>query len=122
MNSTINQQTFTFNREDSDRWYIDLPDYPGQHADLEMVSGADTMLEYVGLGRPQVTLVLSEEAFEGASQLTLIDDQSDQPGGGGIYLLKAYNGEEINQEMWLCEVTAWLFGKLPQVIWFKLAE
>jgi len=106
-------------KEPDGRWYIDLPEWKGNKAELEMVEGADTMLEYVGNGAPEVSLALSELPFEDANVLRLIHDYSKQTGGGGIYFLADYNGEILNQEMWLCEVTEWVFGKMPEEIYFK---
>lgn len=117
--TNIDLKTYRFNKEDTGRWYIDIPEWTGHKADLEMVEGADTMLNYVGQGYPRVDLTLSEQPFAGADELKLLNDHSDRPGGGGIYLLENYEGEELNQQMWLCEVTAWVFGKLPPVIYFK---
>jgi len=111
--------TYRFYKDDTGRWYVDIPDWKGTQADLEMVEGADTMLDYVGLGNHEVVLSLSEEAFLDASELKLIHDYSKQTGGGGIYLLENYDEEILNQEMWLCEVTEWVFGKLPSIIYFK---
>jgi hypothetical protein len=87
---TIINQTYKFVKEPTGRWYIDLPEYEGMHADLEMVEGADTMLEYVGKGNHLVYLQLSEQPFAEASELTLLHDYSEQSGGGGIYLLEEY--------------------------------
>lgn len=122
MSATINQQTFKFIKEPSNKWYIDLPEYQGMHADLEMVEGADTMLDYVGKGSAEVYLTLSELPFEGATELKLQHSYTEETGGGGIYLLNEYEGEPLNQEMWLCAVTEWLFGKLPPMIYFKKAD
>ncbi len=83
-----------------------------------MVEGADTMLDYVGEGANEVTLTLAEEPFDGANVLKLTQDLSQEI-GGGIYFLEEYEGESINQQMWLCEVTEWVFGKLPATIYFK---
>lgn len=115
----MSQTSYKFIKEPTNRWYIDIPDWQGQHADLEMVEGADTMLDYVGSGSNEVELLLAEESFDGADTLQLIHDYSEQIGGGGIYLLKEYNGEVLNQEMWLCEVTEYVFGKLPSMIYFR---
>lgn len=32
------------------------------------------------------------------------------PGGGGNYLLRSFEGREVNQGMWLCAVTEYVFG------------
>lgn len=112
-------KSYKFIKEDTGRWYIDLPDYQGPKADLEMVEGADKMLDYVGEGNSEVELILSEQPFDGSTQIELIHDYSKQSGGGGIYKLDTYNGVKLNQDMWLCEVTEFVFGKLPPFIFFK---
>ena len=84
-----------------------------------MVIGADTMLDYVGKGAPVVKLALADQPFDEADRLVLKENYSKESGGGGIYLLENYNGEVLNQEMWLCEVTEFVFGYLPTTIYFK---
>jgi len=116
MTTAVN--TYKFVKEDTGRWYIDLPDWQGVKADLEMVEGADTMLDHVGEGSKIVELILAEEPFGGSSELQLIEDYKDHV-GGGIYLLKEYEGQIVNQQMWLCDVTKFVFGKLPPFIYFK---
>lgn len=112
-------EKYKFYKEETGKWYIDLPEWTGTHAELEMVEGADLMLDHVGKGNPEVELILAETPFDDASVLQLIHDYSNQSGGGGIYFLGDYEGEVLNQEMWLCEVTEWVFGKLPPFIYFK---
>lgn len=117
MTTTIN--TYKFVKE-MGRWYIDLPDWPGVKADLEMVEGADIMLDYVGEGIGVVELMLAEAPFDGSSTLKLIEDYAEHV-GGGIYLLEEYGGKVLNQQMWLCDVTKYVFGGLPEFIYFKKA-
>jgi len=119
MNVAENLTAYKFIKEQTGKWYIDLPEWKGNKTDLEMVEGADTMLDYVGKGNAEVELILAEQPFDGSSILKLVHDYSKEPGGGGIYLLHEYDNEILNQQMWLCEVTEWVFGKLPQVIYFK---
>jgi len=83
-----------------------------------MVVGADTMLDFLGQGDSVVELSLSETPFDGADELKLTQDLTGDI-GGGVYLLESYLGEALNQEMWLCEVTEFVFGKLPLLIYFK---
>jgi hypothetical protein len=116
MTTTVN--TYKFVKEDTGRWYIDLPNWQGVKADLEMVEGADIMLDYVGEGSREVELILTEAPFEGSTELQLIEDYKDHV-GGGIYLLNEYEGKTLNQQMWLCDVTKFVFGKLPPAIYFK---
>jgi hypothetical protein len=112
------QQTLTFEKEASGRWYVVLPEWKGSKAALEMVEGADTMLEIMAQGQNEVTLLVSEQPFEDANKLILTEDLSNGI-GGGMYLLKTYQGKEINHPMWLCEVLVWVFKKLPPVVYFK---
>jgi len=59
--------------EDSS-WYIDLPQFleqGGNKADLEMVSGADTMLDIIAEGKTEVTLQINTEPFADADELIL---------------------------------------------------
>jgi hypothetical protein len=110
MVTTANSHSCKFHKEETGKWYIDLPEWTGNKADLEMVEGADTMLDHVGSGSNEVILMLSEEPFEGSAMLKLMYNYSKETGGGGIYLLEDYEGKKLNQEMWLCEVTEWVFG------------
>jgi hypothetical protein len=116
MTTTVN--AYKFVKEYTGRWYIDLPNWQGVKADLEMVEGADIMLDYVGKGSSEVELILAEEPFEGSTELQLIEDYKDHV-GGGIYLLSEYEGKTLDQQMWLCDVTKFVFGKLPPAIYFK---
>lgn len=109
---------FRFYKEKTGKWYIDLPKYKGPKADLQMVAGADTMLDIVSNSGTDTSLILAEELFEGAEQLNRIKERKSAEGGGD-YILKTYAGEQINHGMWLCEVVKYIFRRLPVVIYFK---
>lgn len=115
------RNTFRFYKTAFNRWFIDLPDWNGSIDDLEMVQGADTMLDKVSHHTNECYLELSDELFEGADLLTLADDLSDTV-GGGIYLLENYKGDFINHKMWLCGVTVDVFGTLPERIFVGYPE
>lgn len=118
MESNNIQQTLTFAKEHTGRWYVVLSEWKGSKAALEMVEGADTMLDIMAQGGKKVTLTVSEQPFEVSNELILTEDLSNSI-GGGMYLLKVYQGEEINHKMWLCEVMNYVFKKLPPVVYFK---
>jgi hypothetical protein len=111
-------QRIKFIKEPTGRWYVDLPEWTGGKAALEMVEGTDTMLDSIAQGGHEVELMVSEQPFEGANELVLTEDLSGSV-GGGMYLLKTYNGQAINHKMWLCGVTNWVFQKLPKVIYLR---
>jgi hypothetical protein len=104
-----------FYKESDNRWYVDLPEWEGSKADLELVSGADTMLEYMSEGENHVWLILSEENFEGSDKLEFIRLATEVE-NGAFYKLEKYKGIEINLEMWLCDVTKFVFGDFPKII------
>jgi hypothetical protein len=102
-------------------WYIDLPEFleaGGSKGDLQMVEGADTMLDLISEDAKEVSLVLDREPFPGSDELTLIE-RCDPAIGGGYYNLQTFEGKEFNKTMWLCAVTEYVFGDLPDMIFIK---
>ena len=47
-----------------DRWYIDLPEWQGPRANLEMVMGADVMLDVLSTGNERVNVTFSNHATD----------------------------------------------------------
>ena len=108
---------FTFNKDQSNRWFVDLPEWTGSKAELEMIMGADNMLNIISQGENKVYLNLSPEPFDESDSLEKIEDT---PGiGGAYYMMKSYKGTEYNLKLWLCEVTRFVFGNLPEKIYIK---
>ena len=120
MSLTRGMKQHKFVREGSG-WYIDLPEYleqGGSKGDLAMVAGADTMLDAIAGEDDSVTLLLDTQPFPGADELSLT--QVCEPAmGGGYYLLKEFEGKVISHNMWLCDVTTFVFGTLPPKIFIK---
>lgn len=108
---------FLFYKESSSRWYVDLPEWTESKDELEMIMGADTMLNIIAQGKDKVFLNISLEPFDDCDILEKIEDT---PGvGGALYLMKSYKGFEYNLRLWLCEVTRFVFGYLPERIYIK---
>lgn len=108
---------FRFYREDDNRWYIDLPDYIGDKADLEMVMGADSLLTIMSQNKKELHLTLTED--ENVNEdccLTLCPKQDTVPREQGrFYLARLYDAIEF--EIWLCAVTLFVFnGRYPEII------
>jgi hypothetical protein len=58
-------ETYKFIKEGRE-WYIDLPEYlasGGSKGDLQMVEGADTMLDIISEGATEVCLLLDRAFF-----------------------------------------------------------
>jgi len=102
-------------------WYIDLPEFieqGGSIGDLQMVDGADKMLDMMAANEKTVTLYISKNYFDDADVLSLTE-KCDPLIGGGYYIMKIYEGQEINRTMWLCQVTEFVFGDIPSQIFVK---
>jgi hypothetical protein len=110
---------FRFYKDVNKEWFIDIPEWTGSKADLEMVQGADTMLDIVSNHSEECFLKMSDESFDGAEMLTLERARIQNHGGGGDYILEKYQSETINHKMWLCEVTRHVFNGLPENIYFR---
>ena len=55
-----------FEKENDGKWYIILPEWEGAHNELEMVAGADTLLEKLSLDGKYCNLNVSEDFVENA--------------------------------------------------------
>jgi hypothetical protein len=102
-------------------WYIDLPEYlaqGGDKGDLQMISGADTMLDIIAETENEVTLQIDTEFFDGADELVLTE-LCDPILGGGYYHMKKFENKSVNKDLWLCDVTRFVFGNIPDRIHIK---
>lgn len=107
-----------FYRDYDNRWYVFLPEWLGEKADLEMVSGADTMLDIISQGETEIRVAFSLSPFDDSNKLTMIRLATELD-NGAYYLLDHYNGIDLNLELWLCDVTKFVFGDLPELIYFR---
>lgn len=118
---SIISRKFRFNKEADNRWYVELPEWEGNKADLEMVAGADTMLEYMAEGNDHVNLYISEEEFEGADRLEMTRVATEL-GNGAYYKFDKFRGIEIGLEIWLCDVTKFIFNCFPKTLFIASTE
>lgn len=105
-----------FEKESTGEWYVDLPEWEGPRADLQMVAGADAWLDIMCQGEWHVWVTVSDEPFDGADQLELVNSSLPE---GATYWLRSYLGLDYFIEMWLCDVTKFVFGGFPSVIYFR---
>jgi hypothetical protein len=115
-----NLETYKFYKK-GDNWFIDLPDFllgGGSIDDLQMIDGADKMLDLISENGNSVLLYISSFPFDEADELILIE-KCDPFVGGGNYLLKSFEKKEVNKTIWLCQVTEFVFGQIPSKIFFK---
>lgn len=95
-------------------WFVDLPDWEGSKADLQMVDGADRMLDelaYNPKGNKATSVVVGVSLKEkGEVNLTLLEKL---PEGCGAY----YMSDKWYYKIWLCDVTRHVFGRFPENIY-----
>lgn len=112
-----------FYKDSNNEWYADVPGWTGTYAQLQMVSGADTLLDLMANGRNEVLITFSETDFENAECLEpdhlairnlILDSDS-----GANYILNSYDGIDMDLKVWLCNVTEFVFGYFPERIFFS---
>lgn len=98
------------------KWYADVPGWKGNIEDLEMVMGADQLLDYLSNNTKFVSLTVSTEN-NGGIQCVKTDDIYD----GTEYHVLDENCPVKN--IWLCQVNNYFWGGYaPEKIWFKVNE
>ena len=112
--------TYEFYQIPGGQWYVDLPTWPGDKGELEMVVGADTMLTNISKGEEKIKLRISNKRFKSSSVLkrTVF---AEQEFGGAFYRLPSFEKVRHNTLMWLCPVMLFIFNKLPQKVYIARA-
>ena len=104
------------------KWFVHLSDYPGHYSELEMVLGADVMCDMIDthdIG--YITVIVSTEPSENqftTKEYTLDFVNSTTSNGeqdGANYRMREYK-----LDVWLCNVTKYVFGKFPATIYIKV--
>lgn len=104
-------RTFKFNKEEDNRWFVDLPEWEGEKEELEMVLGADILLDIISQDGWWVDVMMSDEEFSGCKTLT--HDKTELM--AGYYNNDAWHGPST---VWLCSVTEFVFGYYPDKIYY----
>lgn len=94
-------------------WYIDLPDWTGSKGALQMVMGADTMLDVLSNGNAHVVLQISLDLPIG----DCIHLRRTMKIFGGAFYKCTIDGE--TSKIWLCSVTKFVFGFFPKHIYIS---
>lgn len=102
-----------FERYDDGRWYVVFPEYEGDHEDLEMVEGADKMLDALTTDGMYVTLEIDLEEPAAGDYFTLDIEAHDEY--GAFYNVRGC--EKYEGTIWLCNVTHEFFGNHPEKLY-----
>jgi hypothetical protein len=106
-------RTFRFNKDPDGRWYVDLPEWEGERGELEMVLGADMLLNILANGCDWVDVKMSETPFSSGCKMLIHDTAESEL---GWYNNDAWHGPT---SIWLCSVTEFVFGYYPDVIYYQ---
>jgi hypothetical protein len=82
-----------------------------------MVMGADMMLDILAQGEGEVDLTISEKEFPGSD--ALIFSKYSESGEGAWYSINELSGIPFGFDIWLCDVTKFVFGDFPRTIWIS---
>lgn len=107
-------KTFIFNREGR-LWYIDLPEWTGDKKDLLMVAGADKLLDKLSGGKPTIRLTISEDTPTEMGFEKIKKIMNTPPFGGAMYSTKYW-------PIWLCKVVEFIYGRMPEVLYYKVSD
>lgn len=107
--------------EQNGAWYADIPEYPGPKEDLQMVLGADDMLNDLAEGKLNLTIGFDTQRLRctGCAILKKLIIPSSFDGGSGQWYAQEYNHRTL-RAIWLCDVTKFVFGHFPDIIYFKV--
>ena len=98
------------------KWYADVPGWKGNIEDLEMVMGADELLDYLSGNKKFVSLSVSTSDNGGVK----CTKNYDIYGGAEYSILDVNSPVKV---FWLCEVNNFFWGGMaPDTIWFKVNE
>ena len=114
-------QRYLFKRQSGD-WYIDLPEYlraGGKREDLQMVAGADEILDFYAGNNSSVSMLIDTVPFKGADRLHLLSTADPQLEGGAYYAVYTSEGKSIHGQIWLCGVLLFVFGEIPENIYIR---
>lgn len=114
----INPEHFTlgFIRESNSRWYADIKHWPKRfHANLEMVAGADDLLEALDNGNGYVKVEVSVEPSDKRDWFKMIKVSQTYLGATYTVLYcDRYKGKA-----WLCNVGKFVMGKHPDCLFVR---
>lgn len=104
----------------SGKWYCDIP-YEGDVNDLEMVLGADLMLEALPFTIHQdirKVQIYYDEIPEKYDVLLINMFEYEELTEGATYKIKGFGYEGIGK-LWICDVTLKVLGYFPERIYIK---
>ena len=111
-----NMKKLSFSKE-AGRWYINLKLWLGPKSALEMVQGADRLLDQLSQNTNHVKLKVYETPQDNTLKVSLITP--NKLTNGGNYTIEGPKG--YPKKMWLCNVTRFVYlGRMPKELYIKV--
>lgn len=104
-----------FERFDDGSWYVIFPEYEGDQDDLEMVNGADKMLD--ALTEDNLYVSLNVSTVDEFMFPFILELQSHDAYGAYYNVIDC---PEYNGTIWLCNVTHDFFGEHPEKLYCSI--
>lgn len=107
-------------------WFVHLPNYEGHYSDLEMVLGADVLCDMIDtFDTGYITVTVSTEPKESNFTtkeyvLDFVNSTGTGPDSGWEQDGANYRLREWKLDVWLCNVTKYVFGEFPATIYIRL--
>ncbi|MBQ9284709.1 MAG: hypothetical protein IJ209_00265 [Bacteroidaceae bacterium] len=110
-----------FNHEDDGCWYVDYPNWPFDHHNLMMVSGADRLCEVLSDDNrvARVEVIPSSKELDLPDYAKLTQLQSSLAGGSTY---EVTNLPTFSGTIWLCPVTLFVLGEYPKYLYVRKNE
>lgn len=118
-------EVFKFEKELDGSWFVVLPEWFGDKSDLQMVSGADVMLDILSQGENVVELQVYLEDPKTSSEVVIKLDfvrKATELNNGAYYFINQIDGVVMNFTIWLCDVMLFIFKEFPNTIWVSKAR
>ena len=112
---------FRFYRESNGDWYVDLPEWNGGRWHLEMVNGADDFLDEICSDtEDEVYLQISTQPNAYQSDIVLEKLFNTGSDGAEYFVLETPDDLYVSvDQLWLCGVTEWVYGYMPDKIYCR---
>ena len=109
---------FDFERWEDGRWFVVLPEWNGDQEDLEMVEGADKMLDALTTDGMYSSLDISMEDPEDEDYFTLDIEAHDEDGA----FYNVIGCDKFEGTILLCNVMHFVFGDHPDRLYCRFIE
>lgn len=113
-------RNLSFEKDEKGDWYVILPEWTGNHEDLQMVSGADKLLDFISNGKDTVSIRLLRKNTKEPVKIAL--GRRMYVSGGAIYDVINHTGAQFTSkdlhvsEIWICSVTRYVLHVFPEVL------